>query len=234
MKIVPVWDLPLRLFHWLLVLSVMGAYVTGSLGGSWTDWHERLGGFILGLLVFRIIWGFIGSTPARFSHFLPTISRLIAYFKGEWKGVGHNPAGAFAVFAILALLIFQVVTGIFANDDIAFEGPLYHLIDKDLSDKLTGLHSRSFNLLLVFLGLHVGAILFYQFFKKHNLVLPMLTGKKQLPKTLADSHAIQIAGKFRFVVTSLIAISVVWGIWNNNEFVDYLVVLASSTATVFL
>jgi cytochrome b len=221
---VHIWDWPLRLFHWLLVLAVIGAYTTGKLGGNLTDWHARFGSLILGLLVFRLIWGFIGSTHARFASFFPTFSRLAAYIKGEWQGVGHNPVGALAVIALLGTLIFLVATGLFANDDIAFEGPLFNLIDKDLSDKLSGWHSLAFNLLLGLVGLHVTAIVFYQRVKKTNLVLPMLTGKKQLPKTLAPS-SIRPVGPLRVIITLLISVSVVWGVWGGG-FVDYLAPLA--------
>lgn len=221
---VHIWDWPLRLFHWLLVLAVIGAYTTGKLGGNLTDWHARFGSLILGLLVFRLIWGFIGSTHARFASFFPTFTRLAAYIKGEWQGVGHNPVGALAVIALLGTLIFLVATGLFANDDIAFEGPLFNLIDKDLSDKLSGWHSSAFNLLLGLVGLHVAAIVFYQRVKKTNLLLPMLTGKKQLPKTLAPS-SIRPVGPLRVIISLLISVSVVWGVWGGG-FVDYLAPLA--------
>jgi cytochrome b len=225
---VHIWDWPLRVFHWLLVVAVVGAYATGKLGGDLTDWHGRLGSLVLGLLVFRLIWGFIGTTHARFSSFFPTISRLRAYVKGEWQGPGHNPIGAFAVFALLTALIVLVATGLFANDDIAFEGPLFNLIDKDFSDKLSGWHALVINVLLGLVALHVAAIVFYQSVKKTNLVLPMLTGKKQLPRDL-QSAAISRVGVLRIALTVLIAISVVWGVW-RADFANYLSPQASYQA----
>lgn len=225
MKIeVNVWDWPLRLFHWLLVLSVVGAYATGKVGGEWTDWHGRFGSLVLGLVIFRLIWGFIGSTHARFINFFPTLSRLLDYLKGDWHGVGHNPVGALAVFALLTTLLFLVGTGLFANDDIAFEGPLFHLITKDFSDKLSGLHLRSVNVLLILVGIHVAAIVFYQHVKKADLVKPMLTGKKQLPKSLAPS-SVQPVGALRFVFSLLLAVSVVWSVWGGDP-LKYLTPLA--------
>lgn len=223
---VHIWDWPLRVFHWLLVVAVIGAYTTGTLGGSLTDWHGRFGSVVLGLLVFRLIWGFIGTTHARFANFFPTLPRLLAYFKGEWQGAGHNPAGALAVFALLATLLFLVGTGLFANDDIAFEGPLFHWVDKDVSDKLSGLHNTAFNVLLGLVIVHVAAIAFYQRVKKTNLIVPMLTGKKQLPRTLAPVP-IRPVGAVRFSVTLLISLSVVWGVWNGGV-VQYLAPLASN------
>lgn len=211
-----VWDWPLRLFHWLLVVAVVGAYVTGKLGGSLTDWHGRFGGLVLGLLVFRLLWGVIGGIHARFVHFFPTPARLTTYFKGQWQGHGHNPAGALAVIALLFILGALVATGLYANDDIAFEGPLFSSIDKDLSDKLSGWHISAGNILLGLVSLHVLAILFHHRVKKNDLVTPMLTGKKQMPKASA-THFNHAVSPIRFYISLLIAVSVVWGIWNLSS-----------------
>ncbi|MEI7839912.1 MAG: cytochrome b/b6 domain-containing protein [Methylococcaceae bacterium] len=210
---ITVWDLPLRLFHWLLVLAVIGAYVTGKLGGNLTDWHDRLGGFILALLVFRFIWGFVGTTHARFINFMPNFSKLTAYFNGDWQGVGHNPAGALAVIALLMTLLFLVITGLFANDDIAFEGAWFHLISKELSDKLSNWHSLAFDVLLGLVVSHLAALIFYQVVKKTNLVLPMLTGKKQLPDNFTFSSTVPVKTS-HFIFTLLAATLIVWGVWH--------------------
>jgi cytochrome b len=226
MKIsVYIWDWPLRLFHWLLVLAVVGSFATGKLGGNLTDWHARLGGLVLGLLVFRLLWGFIGTTHARFVNFFPTFSRLALYFKGEWQGVGHNPGGALAIIALLATLAFLVATGLFANDDIGFEGPLFHLIDKDFSDKLSGWHASLVNILLGLVAIHVTAIFVYQKVKKTNLVAPMLTGKIDVPKSLAP-NSIRAVSPLRFIFSLLISATVVWGVWGGG-FAKYLAPLAS-------
>jgi cytochrome b len=211
---VHIWDWPLRLFHWLLVIAVVGAYVTGKLGGDLTDWHGRIGGLILGLLIFRIIWGFVGTTHARFVNFFPTFGRLAAYFKGNWHGVGHNPVGALSVLALLAVLTVLAATGLFANDDIAFEGPLFSLIDKSLSDKLSGIHALALDVLMGLLSLHLAAIAFHQLVKKNNLVLPMLTGRKQVHKAQASS--IPAVGALRFLMTVVISSTLVWSIWSGN------------------
>ena len=209
---VQVWDWPLRLFHWLLVLAVVACYVTGELGGSLTDWHGRFGSLVLGLLVFRLIWGFIGPTHARFSDFFPTIDKLSAYFKGEWQGAGHNPLGSLSVFALLGILLFLVMTGLFANDDIAFEGPWFQLVDKELSDKLSGWHDWAVDLLIALVALHIAAILFYLFFKKTNLVTAMLTGHQFLPESIA-SRPIGKVNLLKFIISLLISCSVAWGVW---------------------
>lgn len=207
---IQVWDLPLRLFHWLLALAVVAAIVTGEIGGNLIDSHGRIGVFIVGLLVFRIIWGFVGSTHARFASFFPTPAKITAYLKGQWQGHGHNPLGALSVFALLGVLAALVGAGLFANDDIAFQGPLFGLVDKALSDRLSGLHALAFNVLAALLVLHIAAIVFYARVKKHNLVVPMLTGKKSVPK--AQAVAVSRVGVLRFVATLVISGAVVWGI----------------------
>jgi cytochrome b len=157
---------------------VAGAIVTGQLGGGWIEWHGRIGIFIVGLLAFRLIWGVAGSTYARFAQFMPTPSRIRAYLRGAWKGEGHNPLGALSVFALLGLLAVQAATGLVANDDIAFFGPLYDLAGREWSNRLTGLHHLLANVLMILAGLHVAAIGFYAVARKRNLVKPMITGWK--------------------------------------------------------
>ncbi len=209
-----VWDWPLRLFHWLLVLSVVGAYITGELGGSLTELHSLLGALILGLLIFRVLWGFLGTHYVRFVNFFPTPERLTAYFRGDWHGVGHNPLGALSIFALLLVLIALVVTGLFANDDIAFNGPLFHLVDKSSSDSLSGWHGWLVTILLVLVGLHVGAIFYYLLIKKNNLILPMVTGNKLL-------RSDQIVGSVgscsirHLIIAIYIALTIVWVIWSG-------------------
>jgi cytochrome b len=207
---VKVWDLPLRLFHWALVAAVIAAAVSGEIGGSWADWHGRAGLIVLGLLFFRLIWGFIGSTHARFASFFPTPSRLAAFLKGAWQGIGHNPLGALSVLALLGLVGLQVGSGLFANDDIAFQGPLAELVDKPFSDKLTSLHARAFYVLAILVGLHVASIVFYARVKKHDLVRPMLTGTKQVPRAQAVPAAGHSLG--RFAAAAIAAGLLVWTI----------------------
>lgn len=177
---VQVWDLPVRLFHWALVAAVTVAVISGEVGGDWMDLHGKAGLAIVGLVAFRLVWGVFGSTNARFLHFAPTPSSLRAYLRGRWKGHGHNPLGALSVFALLAFLAVQAGTGLFGNDDIAFAGPLYALIDETLAGRLTGLHRQLAYGLLALIGLHVVAIVIYLRVKKDNLVKPMVTGWKHV------------------------------------------------------
>jgi cytochrome b len=178
MQKIKLWDLPTRLFHWLLVASIIALFVSGKVGGNAIEWHGKIGIFVAGLIVFRVVWGFIGSTYARFWQFFPGPSRIIAYLKGQWHGEGHNPLGALSVFALLTLVGVQAVLGLFTSDDISFFAPLYNLIDSELSGRLTGFHHLLANVLPVFVGLHVASIVFYARVKKNNLLIPMITGWK--------------------------------------------------------
>jgi cytochrome b len=196
---VRVWDLPLRIFHWSLLAAVTFAIATGEVGGEWMVWHGRAGLAIVGLLAFRIVWGVVGSSTSRFAHFAPTPRAVVAYLRGRWRGIGHNPLGALSVFALLGLLVAQATTGLFSNDDISFTGPLYPLIDDELAAWLTGWHRQLSWGLFALLGLHVAAIAWYLVRKKRNLVKPMVTGWTE------DEHALRApapkrAGLFALVV----------------------------------
>ena len=208
---VTVWDWPLRLFHWLLVTAFISAYVTGKLGGNWTDWHGWSGNLILGLLVFRLVWGLIGSAHARFRNFLPGFADLRAYQAGNWQGAGHNPFGALAVLALLGLLAALVITGLYANDDIGFQGPLTATVDKALSDRLSGWHVWLMNPLLALVLLHIVAIAFYQVIKKTNLLAAMIHGKKTLAAGLAHAGIGAVDQRLAGIAV-LIALAVVWGV----------------------
>ena len=203
------WDLPTRLFHWLLAGLVVASFVSGKIGGNAMDWHGKFGLAILGLLAFRLVWGFAGSTYARFVSFLPTPAKVLAYLRGQWRGVGHNPLGAFSVFGLLLLLAFQVGTGLFGNDDIAFRGPLYELISKDLSDRLTGLHKLSVNVLIALVTLHIVAIAFYVRVKKDDLIRPMLTGWKDVAP--GEGASASGGGVLPLAVALLVAVATVYG-----------------------
>lgn len=177
---VRLWDLPTRIFHWSLVVAVTTAIVTAKVGGSWMALHGQAGLAIVGLVSFRLVWGFIGPTHARFISFAPTPGKLKTYLQGRWQGIGHNPLGALSVFALLALLAAQSVSGLFSNDDIDFAGPFASFIDEGLSGQITQWHHLMSDGLLILLGLHVAAIVFYLWFKKDNLVAPMVTGWKRI------------------------------------------------------
>ena len=189
---VAVWDLPLRLFHWALVFCVIGSFVTIKIGGSWMDWHMRFGQAILTLLLFRIVWGFIGGRHARFADFIVSPARLRAYLGGNpamTQTLGHNPLGSLSVVAMIMLFLTQAVLGLFANDDIFTEGPLAHLISKEASDAITGWHKLGEYLLLALVGLHLLAIAFYRFVRGQRLVRAMIVGSKAVTPVRRDADA---------------------------------------------
>ncbi len=187
----PVWDLPVRLFHWTVVILVTISWITGQIGGVAMIYHQWSGYAVLTLVVFRLLWGFWGGTQARFGDFVRGPRAALRYILGLLKGetahyYGHNPVGGWMVILLLALLLIQAGSGLFANDNIFIEGPLYPWISKAASDFLTRIHRLNSDVLLIAIGLHVAAALFYLLVKGENLIWPLVTGYKWLPPTLPN------------------------------------------------
>ncbi len=187
-----VWDIPIRLFHWLLVVCVILSFVSGNIGGNAMNYH-MLGGYaILVLLIFRITWGIVGSRTARFSSFVKGPATVFSCAgsllkkKTETPYLGHNPLGGWSIVAMLVVLLVQVVTGLFANDDIFIEGPLYGWVSKDASDLITRVHLINRYLIMALIAVHVLAVFFYLFFKRENLIRPMITGRKRWHATTTN------------------------------------------------
>lgn len=200
------WDLPTRIFHWALVLCIVAAFVSGQLGGNLIDVHGKIGIAIFGLVVFRLVWGLLGSTYAKFAQFFPTPGKIRSYLRGEWHGEGHNPLGALSVFGLLGVVGLQAGTGLFSNDDIAFVGPLFDLVSKDLSNALTGIHHLVSKALIALVVLHLAAIGFYGRVKKQKLILPMITGWKE-----GKGESARGGGLAALVVALLIAAAAIYG-----------------------
>ncbi len=200
------WDLPTRIFHWALVLCVIASFISVNVGGNAMVWHGRIGIAVVGLLVFRLVWGVAGSTYARFAQFVRGPGAIRDYLEGRWHGEGHNPLGALSVLALLGTLILLVATGLFANDDIAFEGPLYALVGKELSDRVVGIHRLIEPLIMLLVFAHLAAIVFYIQVKKQELVRPMITGWK----TGAGEPA-QGGGAIAFCIALAIALLAAYG-----------------------
>ena len=180
-KIIRIWDLPIRIFHWLLVLCITGSFVTINLGDEFIQWHAYFGYSILTLLIFRIIWGFIGSTHARFASFFPTKKAIFDYLSGSSPRVlGHNPVGAISVFALLFVLSIQVMTGLFVDDEVSFQGPLTKYVSSSISSLLSQIHEGNQVLILTLIVIHVAAIIFYKKFKGEDLIGPMISGDKEI------------------------------------------------------
>jgi cytochrome b len=180
--VVRVWDLPTRLFHWTLVALLVFSYTTGQLGKM--ELHVISGKLILSLVLFRLLWGFVGSENARFASFLKGPAETIRYAVSLAGGtarryLGHNPMGGWSAAAMILLVAAQACSGLFATDDIYTDGPLKHLVSDATSKRMTAVHSYAVNILIVLIVLHLGAVLFYWRAKKDNLVLPMITGDKR-------------------------------------------------------
>jgi cytochrome b len=216
METVRVWDLPTRVFHWLLVAGVIGSIVSAKIGGNAMFWHTRLGLMALALLVFRIVWGLIGGHWSRFANFIYLPRDVVAYLRGDpgpggRYDVGHSPLGALSVFALLAILIVQVATGLVADDEIATTGPLARFVDGALSLQATSWH-KTFGqyLIIAMVLLHIGATLFYLFKKGRNLIAPMWHGDKQLPAATPAS-ADGTGDRVKAVVLAVVVVALaVW------------------------
>jgi cytochrome b len=174
----PVWDLPVRLVHWTLAGLI--AFSWWSVHYNHTDWHIWSGCAVLTLLIFRLLWGFVGSSTARFSSFVRGPRAVGDYLRGRWTGTGHTPLGALSVIAIFLALSVQVGLGLVAEDeDGLYTGPLYRLVSTDTSDKARDLHELWFKVILGLIILHVASIVFYRLRGKH-LTKPMITGRAVL------------------------------------------------------
>jgi cytochrome b len=186
-RAVRVWDLPTRLFHWALTAAVIGSVVTAKIGGSAMTWHFRIGFVVLGLLLFRLVWGLVGGHWSRFGRFVYGPGAVLRYLRGrsrddEHHDVGHNPLGSFSVFALLAMLLLQVATGLVADDEIANRGPLNRFVASSTAGKATHWHHDYGQWIIIALvALHVLAILWYLLRQRRNLIAPMIGGDKLLP-----------------------------------------------------
>lgn len=179
----PVWDIFIRLFHWSLAGSLGFAWWSAEQGGNWMIWHMYAGYTVLSLILFRLIWGIVGSPYARFRQFVRSPGQTLVYLRDmllrrEPHYAGHNPAGGWMVVVLLALCLAQGVTGLFANDDIMTEGPLVQFISYDLSLSITSWHHLFFNLLMAAVGLHLLGVFYHQRLRNEPLIQGMLHGRK--------------------------------------------------------
>lgn len=180
----PTWDLPVRIFHWALVVLLVSQLVTASIGGNAMQFHAFGGYCALTLVVFRLLWGFLGGKHARFRDFVRGPGPVIRYAKSILRGPhpshrGHNPLGGWSVLAMLASLLVQATSGLFASDDVMMEGPLAKHVSNRASEIATAIHDVNAAVLLALIAVHIAAVLFYLLAKKENLIVPMITGRSQ-------------------------------------------------------
>ncbi len=188
---VRIWDLPTRVFHWALFVCVAGLIITGNVGGYWMSWHFRLGYCVMTLLMFRIVWGFVGGKWSRFASFIYSPKSLFDYLSGKAKpehSAGHSPLGALSVFGLLAFLALQVGTGLISDDEITNAGPLTRFVKNATVSLATWWHKEVGNKVIVaMVVLHIVAILIYLFKQKQNLIRPMIGGDKQMAQAVESS-----------------------------------------------
>lgn len=193
---VRVWDLPTRVFHWLLMLLVVTLVITGHEGGAWMSWHALCGYGVLTLLLFRLIWGVVGGHHTRFRHFVPSPSGVWrAWRTAHQPSLGHNPLGALSVLAMLLVLSLQATSGLFSDDEIAFSGPLSAQVSSALVSLATWYHkSVGKRALIGLVLLHVLAIVYYRWRYRESLVPPMVVGDKSVEATQAASAPSSLDG----------------------------------------
>ena len=191
MVTVRIWDLPTRLFHWLLAVCVIGLVITGNVGGNAMVWHFRLGYTVLTLLLFRLLWGFVGGHWSRWSQLALSPVHALDHARGRLlkSWAGHNPLGSWSVLLMLTWLLLQVSTGLVSDDEIANAGPLTALVSGATVSAATAWHKGAGKLVLIFLVLgHVSAIAWYRLRKGQSLVPPMLHGDKTLSGPVTPSR----------------------------------------------
>lgn len=213
MQKIRIWDLPTRLFHWTLAACVIAMIVAAKVGGNAMNLHIRLGYAVFALLLFRLLWGFVGGHWSRFASFLPTPASLRRYLSGGANATdiaGHTPLGSLSVFAMLTVLALQVGSGLFADDEIAFSGPLTSLVSGATIDRLTSWHINFGQYLVIGLvALHVLAILVY-LLRRQNLILPMLSGDKHLAEPVPVARDSAGRRLLALVLLGLAAAVVYW------------------------
>lgn len=205
-----VWDLPIRLYHWALVLLLVAGFVSRQRGDL--PLHILCGYGVLALLLFRLAWGFVGSDTARFGRFLTRPAAVVRHLARLGRAepddqIGHNPACGWMVLVLLGLLGVQVGTGLFAHLDGGAAGPLAHLVSPGASDHILQWHVLAFYALAAAVALHLAAILAYAVLKKQNLVRPMITGRKRL---LGNTRQPRMASSFLALGLAVLAGCLVW------------------------
>lgn len=221
-KILKIWDLPVRIFHWSLVILFIAAYVTNSLGAEYFTYHLWTGYTMIVLVSFRILWGVVGTYHARFINFIrnpiATTKYALSFLKKtEQYYAGHNPLGAIMVVALLLGILVQAVTGLFTNDEILNVGPLYAYVTDELSLKLTSLHRQLFYWILGAIFLHIFAVLFHIWFKRDNIIKAMFTGKKNAEGLEGEQSISSSKLWLAIIIVVVLALVLAWVISSAPE-----------------
>ena len=220
-KCIRVWDLPTRLFHWALVVLIALQFATADFGFLSMQWHYRFGWATLSLIVFRLLWGFVGSQTSRFADFVRGPKAVVRYVRTHWLGaaddanstsgkvhIGHNPLGGWSVVAMLLCLLAQAISGLFTSDGIDEDGPFVDSVSSATVKLATKLHHLGETVLIALIALHIGAVLLHKALKRDNLILPMITGRKRADAPAPMRFASNWRALFLFAVVALAAIAV--------------------------
>ncbi len=211
MKRTRIWDLPTRLFHWSFAISVTGAIVSVKIEDM--ELHQRFAFCVCVLLIFRVIWGVVGSDTARFARFVKGPGAVLRYLKGEQGGAGHSPLGALSVIALLGVMALQITTGLFANDDVLFEGPWAGWIGSSGSTTMTGRHHLLEKAVYLLVALHLAAIAYYRFARGKRLVSAMVTGTGELGDTAPSPAMVSPWRAVPVLVVSVALSGVIFRYW---------------------
>ncbi len=205
-----IWDLPLRIFHWSLVLTLGGLWYTSEQDNGYFEYHFLLGYIALGLVIFRLVWGFLGTKHSLFVNFVTSPSELKGYWQSNSKTyAGHNPAGSLMVVFMLITILAQAVSGLFLTDDIIFSGPYYGSVGDGLERIFNFVHRNGFDIILAAIVFHVVAVLYYEKIKKQTLVAAMVHGKKSA-KLLSEGSGIKSSKLLLALILSVIVVAFVY------------------------
>lgn len=218
-----VWDLPLRIFHWLFASTILCSWFTIEQG--YIENHMLLGYFALGLVIFRILWGFFGSKHSQFVSFFPTPKKLFNYISAIKKGkspyvAGHNPLGSLMVFVMIILICLQAVSGLFIDDGVFSAGPYHDVFDKSIENVMKFIHHNFFDFMLIAIAFHISAIVFYWKAKKQNLVLPMITGEKDADTIREEDKIPHSKIILAVVLVLMVAVFVYWLVVINAPVIE--------------
>ncbi|QBB69699.1 hypothetical protein ELE36_04545 [Pseudolysobacter antarcticus] len=214
-----IWDLPTRIFHWLLVVLIVLQYLSGEFELLSMQWHFWLGYTTLALIVFRVLWGFFGSQSARFSSFVrgPIAAARYAaslFSKNPQRSVGHNPLGGWSVLLMLLCVLAQAVTGLFSSDDVSEAGPLVEHVSAATVRWMTHLHHLNQNILLLLIAVHIVAVLLHWLLGRENLIAAMLSGRKKLPAAVRLRFVGNSIALLLFAISAAAVIALV--LWGNR------------------
>ena len=216
MKKLLVWDLPVRLSHWSMMILIVSAIITGELGDDLIEQHALIGYAVLALLIFRLSWGLVGGKYSRIMTYRYHPKLLFLYLRGKFQpALGYSPIGLLAVTCLFSLIWTQALSGLVSTDDMMFEGPLRHLVGAAWSDKLTAIHKFVGPVLIAFLVLHLNSILFYKLVLKENKVHAMLFGYKEVPNDTPDELAGTHGRPIWAIGLLIISLTSVWYIVNK-------------------